>query len=334
MNSDKVIVDQDQCRILGEFIKTRSIPAAQEELIKYNISNLVLNNLYFTIVSICHQTTPHNGPALQGYIDGKLRRGWDYLREKWIKAVEYNPTRVSRTSLAWLSAQDIEEILIDETLGSTISDLKGRAILLNDIGRKMLAFNFKDIQSLYEISGGYLVSDKEAGLIELCEHFLAYNADPVKKKLYFFLALMFNQGLWQYHDPENLGTPVDYHEARGHLRCQTVKVVDQDLEDKILNGREVMEEEDVQIRKAIFEAIMLISKFSGRTPNDLHYFFWNIFRNCCRRDETHCNSCGQHLSLPDRYQRLSPGQCIFSGSCKSAGLKIKLTDHVINTNLY
>lgn len=328
------VVDIKQCQILGKFLKSVNLPSAQEEPMHYNVPDRVLGNLYFATVAICHQTTPIKGVALQGYVDGKLRKGWDYLREKWIRAVEQNSTIVSPVTLAHFTAQDIESILLDDKFGSTVSDSKGRVLLLNDIGAKMLSLGINYVQSLYDNSNGFLLSDKQNGLIDLLSQFTAYSADPVKKKLFFFLALMFNHGLWKYNDPENLGTPVDYHEVRGHLRYGTVRIKSSELKNKILNGQEVTSDEDIQIRKAVFDAIMLISKISGRTPNDLHYFFWNIFRNCCRRDETHCNLCGQHFSLPSRYQLLSPAKCIFAATCKSVELDIKLTDHLIDTQLY
>lgn len=329
-----VEVDRSQCRVLGEFLKTVSLPSAQEEVMRYKISDRIMSNLYFAVVAICHQTTPHKDSALQGNVDGKLRRGWDYLREKWIRATEQNSTLVSPNSLANITAQDVESILFDSELGSTISDSRGRAAMLNDIGQRMIDLGVDDVWSLYELSSGSLATQKDIGLIELLSQFVAYNADPVQKKLFFFLSLMFNNGFWTYNDPENLGTPVDYHEVRGHLRYGTVKIASDQLRDKILGGQEVTSDEDVQIRKAVFDAIMSVSRISNRTPNDLHYFFWNIFRNCCRRDEMHCTACSQHPSFPERYQLLSPTQCIFAASCKSAGSTVKLSDHVVNTNLY
>lgn len=329
-----VEVDKNQCRALGEFLKTVNLPSAQEEIMRYKIPDRVMGNLYFVVVAICHQTTPHKGLALQGHVDGKLRRGWDYLREKWIRATEQNPALVSPISLANITAQDIETILFDTELGTTISDSQGRATMLNDIGRRMIDLGVDGVWSLYELSSGSLVSQKGQGLIELLSQFVTYSADPVQKKLFFFLSLMFNNGFWTYNDPENLGTPVDYHEVRGHLRYGTVRIISDQLRDKILGGQEVTSDEDIQIRKTVFDAIMLVSRISGRTPNDLHYFFWNIFRNCCRRDETHCNKCSQHPSFPERYQSLSPTKCIFATSCKSVSSVVKLTDHVVDTNLY
>src|SRR5262249_48154351 len=148
--------------------------------------------------------------------------------------------------------------------------------------------------------------------------FCAYR-DPIKKKSAFFLALMLNQGLWKVRDPEHLPAPIDYHEVRGHLRCGTVKTVDSDLVNRIRGGIEVTQDEDVLIRGAVAEAIDEIASATGLTPSRLHYLFWNVFRNCCKRDVTHCDACPTDCGIRDRYQALtaSDRKCFFAGVCSS-----------------
>ena len=174
----------------------------------------------------------------------------------------------------------------------------------------------------------------KAGLLELLASFEAYGADPVRKKAFYFLAVMQNTGLWTYKDPENLGAPVDYHEVRGHLRYGTVKIVDESLKNKILAQEEVTQQEDVQIRNAVFQAIATISQLTGKDANQLHYFFWNMFRNCCRRDETHCEVCTQHPSLPERYAQIKGERCVFADGCASANKSTKLIDHIVKSSYH
>ena len=330
----RVVVNVERCKRLGEFLKNLDFPKAQEEPVRYDIPDVAMANLYFAMVAICHQTTPHNGPALQGYVGGKLRKGWDYLRERMIKETEADFAFVSPANLSAMSGARIEAMLHDSEFGSTVTDADGRAKILNDIGLKMQELEIEGVWPLYLRSGGWLASKGSAGLIKMLSEFSTYRADPVQKKTFFFLALMFNQGYWNYQDPENLGTPVDYHEVRGHLRLGTAEILDSELRAKILAGQEVTREDDIDIRRAVFDAIMGVSAISGRTPNDLHYFFWNVFRNCCRRDETHCDGCGKHPSLPERYGALSPKQCVFASNCGSTSLEVKLADHLVNTDLY
>lgn len=330
----QLIANRQQCYHLAKYLSQLNLPVAQEEKFTCALPPETLGNLYFAVVAICHQTTPRQGTALQGYINGQLRRGWDYLRESWLQAAVANPQLVTPTSLTLLTASDIINVTYDPIIKIVISDAEGRAKLLHQLGQKMRELNIQTVWELYDQSQPTLVATDGRGLLEQLRQFPAYAADPVGKKLFFFLSLMYNQGLWSYQDPENLGTPVDYHEVRGHLRLKTVKVIDQRLHAKIWSGQEVTAKQDITIRQAVFDAIMLISHLSGKTPNDLHYFFWNIFRNCCRRNETHCYYCHDHPSLPERYQQLSPHRCIFNSICLSKDLKHKPQDHLVQTDLY
>ena len=63
-----VIVNRQQCAKIGDLIRKTNMPTAQEEAVNYKISDKTMGNMNFAVVGICHQTTPHNGPALQGHI--------------------------------------------------------------------------------------------------------------------------------------------------------------------------------------------------------------------------------------------------------------------------
>jgi hypothetical protein len=151
---------------------------------------------------------------------------------------------------------------------------------------------------------------------------------------------MQNAGLWRYADPDQLGAPIDYHEVRGHLRIGTVEVCDPDLRARILEGEKVTQKEDVSIRQAVYQAVMLVSQDTGlRNPGQLHYLFWNVFRSCCTRDNPHCHACPPTCGLPARYVplALSAGpvrRCPFSTVCHSAGREPKLIEHTVDTYYY
>lgn len=327
-----VVADEEQCTAMAQRVQEVNPPPASEEEVRYEIPDEVMSTCLGALVAICHQTSPHNAPRLRGVVNGKLLHAYDYLYQKWIQTVEGDLSLMLPASLASLRGEDIARIFCDEQHGELLRDPTGRAALLNDMGRKMEEQNLENLDGLYERSGAVLAG--KYGLIEQLSLFDAYGRDPVQKKKFFFLALMMNQGYWTYRDPENLCTPVDYHEVRGHLRYGTVKVLSDALREKLLRGLEVTQEEDIAIRRAVFDAIMHVAQGSSRTPNDLHYFFWNVFRNCCRREETHCHECVSHPGFPERYHVLSPDRCVFAGSCASVGQPAKLQDHIVDTDLY
>ena len=151
---------------------------------------------------------------------------------------------------------------------------------------------------------------------------------------------MANNGLWKYVDQDHLGPPVDYHEVRGHLRLGTVIVHDKQLRKKILHNQPVDLAEDVAIRNAVYNAILNIAGFPEMpTPMALHYLFWNIFRNVCRRENPYCRKCPGDIDLPSRYLHLlqiggQARQCPFLSVCPSADIKDRYVEHRFETEWY
>jgi hypothetical protein len=133
---------------------------------------------------------------------------------------------------------------------------------------------------------------------------------------------------------------VDYHEVRGHLRLGTVRVKRLELEEKLRQGVEVSADEDVAVRQAVYDAIMLISRESGLgNPSQLHYLFWNVFRTVCRRRSPQCLHIPEKTKLPERYVPLTVHpdggrRCPFSSVCGSAETRRRYVEHVFETDLY
>ena len=319
-----VLVDDERCMRLGQFLKGLGLPAAAEEEAPCTLSSRDLRMLYFIVVAVCHQTSPIGKPRLEGMINGELRFGWDYLVESWMLAAKADPAILTPGWLMFAQASDIVYLLFDNErkCGSNISDPAGRAELLRDIGFRMQKDGVRHVDEYYSRAGGWLKNKGGIiGLEHMLKKFEAYGKDPVNKKLTYFLILMNRSGFWKYLDIQNLGAPVDYHEMRLHLRLGTVKITDEELAAKVAAGTVLNSAEDVRIRSAIYEAIFKITDASEIMPPDLHQFFWNMSRNCCRRDETHCDKCFSHGALPERYLALLVDKrCIFSAHCASVSL--------------
>src|SRR5437867_6623259 len=99
-NKELVVINWDQCKKMTELINSlessrKSLPIPRKEVLAHSLSEDELKNLYFSVVAICHQTTPHAGRRLEGFVDGKHRVGWDYLLTRWIRAAEHDPSLVT-----------------------------------------------------------------------------------------------------------------------------------------------------------------------------------------------------------------------------------------------
>lgn len=333
-----VDVNFEACRSLASLLCASDVPPDREDSSLPDLTPVQVGNYYLFLVSICHQTSPRGKPPLEGVIDGVRLRGWDYLTAKFERAVSSDDALLSPTRWASMTQADLVALFRDPTYGERLSDPTGRAKLVRNLGAIMGSRGWSLFQDLYDLCGGR-VATESPNLLELLGGFRAYD-DPVFKKSFFLLSVMKNTGLWTYPDDDRLGPPVDYHEVRGHLRIGTVVVRDEFLRQKLLDEVPVDPGEDVVIRDAVRRAIMVLSELTGfRNPSKLHYLFWNVFRACCRHDETHCLACPPGCSLPVRYIPLAlhargPRRCPFSEVCSSAGKTNKLFEHVFDTDYY
>jgi hypothetical protein len=333
-----VTVDRAVCRDVARLLSRHDIPVDREDLTLPGLTRPQIGNFYLWLVAICHQTSPIGLLPLEGIVDGKRLRGWDYLSARFQEAAVSDPSLLVPAAWEATSGNDLAALFRDPVVGERLSVPDSRAALIRDIGKVMVANGWNFFEDLYAISKQRIASGHPS-LLDLMAKFRAYD-DPVHKKSYFLLALMRNTGLWEYVDNENLGPPVDYHEVRGHLRIGTVTVNDMALRDKLLSGKEVSFDEDIAIRQAVHDAIMLISELTGlRNPSRLHYLFWNVFRSCCTRESPHCLGCPTDCSLPGRYvpfaiQPDGQRRCPFASVCKSAGREPKFLEHVFSTDYY
>ena len=337
-SNPSVALNLEVCDRLAEWLSSRAIPLDREDSLLQDLSPEEIGNFYLLLVSISHQTSPRGKLPLEGIAAGRRLRGWDYLFAKLEEAVRRDPNLLSPDSWARITSGDLQAVFRDEQFGDRLSDSEGRASLINDLGRIMVERSWKSAKQMYDAAGGRIATG-DTNLLALLSQFRAYR-DPVRKKIYFFLALMQNSGTWVYVDADHLGAPVDYHEVRGHLRIGTVQIRDAVLHAKLLEGGEVTAEEDINIRQTVHEALMFLSQRSGkRNPSQLHYLFWNVFRSCCTRENPHCYSCPPTCSLPPRYVpfALFPDgsrHCPFSEICQSAGREPKLLEHNVVTDFY
>lgn len=333
-----VAVDEAACERVAALLAERPIPKPREEIGFPELSRLETGNLYLLLVSICHQTSPRGLPPLEGRVQGVHYKGWDYLSAKLVAAARQSATILQPDAWVRLTARDLQLLLRDDELGDHLSDRAGRARLVRDLGRSMVANGWRWFEDLYAASNRRISGP--CGLLDLLKQFKAYR-DPINKKSYFLLALMQYAGLWSYRDEQELGPPVDYHEIRGHLRIGTVQVMDLELRHKLLHQIPVTEGEDLAIRGAVRDAIVSIARLLGSdvTPMLLHYLFWNVLRSCCTHTSPHCQACPDNCPLPSRYVPLAihesgPRRCPFSPVCASAHTTHRLQEHVFDTDYY
>lgn len=330
-----VEVDREACSRVARWIASHRIPLDTEETTLPGLSAIEVADFYLFLVAICHQTSPLGLPLLLGNVNGRLRRGWDYLLGRFEQLVQVDRSLLSVATWNDMTTEQMSGMFADPEYGRRLVEPQRRAELVRDLATVMNERGWRHAQDLYEASDGRIAAG-EPNLLDLLAGFAAYR-DPVRKKSFYLLSLMKNNGIWKYKDPESLGPPVDYHEVRGHLRLGTIKLCSRNLRQKIVERQPVDEFEDLAIRRAVFDAIMEVSRQSGlNDPSRLHYLFWNVFRACCQRDQAHCQGCPPDCPLPERYVPLAwqnEGRgCPFRSVCETARdpSRLVLTEQIVD----
>jgi hypothetical protein len=334
---DAVSVNREMCDRVAAIISSQTIPEDREEIPLLDIPHSYIGNFFLVLVAICHRTSSPNQKPLIGSVNGVTRRGWDYLFERFYEAVRTDLTLLTPPRWVRFSAKDIKRIFDDPIYGERLVDAEGRASLIRDLGVKMMRCGWTSAEEIFKHCNGRIATG-HPNLLEVLSRFRAYS-DPVRKKSLYFLSVMRNNARWRYRDDESLGPPVDYHEVRGHLRLGTVQVNDWSLLQKIREGQPVTPNEDIVLRRAVYDAIVTISERSGiRNPSQLHYLFWNVFRSVCLRKGPQCFHLDRTCDLPQRYRHLGKyrnyERCPFAGVCRSAGVADPLPEHAFNTDYY
>jgi hypothetical protein len=327
---ERIVADPVQISKLVGILRLSDLPPEKERASRPAFdfqSALLLANSYFAIVSICHQTSPLGERRLEGRVNNVNLAGWNYLEAKFLQKSSGESRWASPEYWRALRPSDLSELYEDASFGKTLNRVNERTLLLNDLGERLMGCGYSNVRQPFDRSQGVIGGG--SGFLAFLKMFEAYK-DPVMKKGHLFLAIMERNLGWAIKDPENLLSPVDYHEMRGHLRMGTILIQDPRLASKVQRGLTLTEEEDSEIRSKIQTVNTSISNQAGLHVTAVHSLFWNLFRSCCPRvpGETHCSVCKDTCGLPDMYKKLKTykNRCLFSGFCNSAGKPEKVME--------
>jgi hypothetical protein len=323
-----VSIDQAQVSRIAEILRNSAVPPEQEastHALEWKLDSDLLGNCYFAIVAICHQTSPVGEQRLQGNVGGIKKYGWDYLKERFFDRTISEPKWASSEFWATVTPIQLSELYEDSESGQTLNRVNERAYLLNDLGNQLLSLKLNSVSDAFQQCDSTLGGNN--GFLTFLERFIAYR-DPLRKKSLFYTSIATKECGWKLKDPENLLSPVDYHELRGHLRLGTVLIAPSPLAAKIQHGLVLSEQEDELLRTAVQQVNDQLSRDAGLSSSTIHYFFWNVFRNCCPRIGTHCHGCNENCSLPHQYKSMPTyhKKCVFSSVCKSVDVLVKVIE--------
>ncbi len=157
-----VTVNQEQCRRLAALISSQTIPQDREDSSLTGFSQEAAGNFYFLLVAICHQTSPVGKPPLEGYIDGRLMHGWDYLTARLEAAVRSDPSLLVPSTWSKVQPDQLAQIFRDDRLGERLTGVPHRAELIRDLGDVLSRENRDCVQRLFESAAGRIAGAAES----------------------------------------------------------------------------------------------------------------------------------------------------------------------------
>ncbi len=276
---------------------------------------------YFIVMVAMDHRLSRPGKPYEAVIDGKHYHGADLLYRLGMKKLYEDPGFFDPTRLSKVRERDIEDWL--STGSSRPPDARIRAMLLRDIGYKLLKLYDGKVLSLISAARNRLKTGLHNGFIDRLRSFIAYN-DPVEKKAHLLAKFLERRRLLRVNDSNNKHVPVDNHVTRLALRWGIVVVKGTWLA-KIKKKQVFTHDEDIMLRLVIREAYKRLCGLSSMDPYILDDFLWSFGRKCCRREEPVCiNECHESCSKVGGCRN---NACILSGVCQAFSKKVFLPEH-------
>lgn len=311
-----ITIDDEQCRRVAERLDRVEVRPPDEFAVRVNTPEERRReaNLLFYLVGICQSTR-----TLQGTIDGRWYRGWDYMLRAARRALAADPETFSAGRLAQVTVDEVRAIFSDDRDPefSTLDRIDERVAQLRDAARVLLARYDGDVMALYDAAGRRLKGAD--GILARLAECHAYR-DPVRKKSFLLTMFLVQSDVWDVADVENLRVAIDYHIMRIALRSGIVRVEDPDLAERLRERGPVSEAEDNALREAVREACHRVVTASRQSVFAVDNILWSMGRNCCfYGHEPICgpNACTRRdaCTFLRGIDYDCPGRCLLDGVC-------------------
>lgn len=130
------------------------------------------------------------------------------------------------------------------------------------------------------------------GLFEIINRNIeVFNEDPLHKKTNLLAQLLINDKMIKVADEYNIEPLVDYHIMRLYLRTGRIKIVSQDLVNKIMEKEQLHLAQITELRIMIADQIKRFCVKYNKTADELNKIDWYIGRNICEQKRARCKEC-------------------------------------------
>lgn len=310
-----IVVNEAQCRAIAERLRQQTIWADEFLFVASTPQECRREANYWTfIIAICQHTK-----SLQGIIDGKWGRGWDYLVRSSRRVID---EIASAEAMASINSDRLRAILSDcyDPESSTLDRIDERLDQLHTVAAALLQNYGGEAMNLYCRAGGRLRGP--GGIMERLAHLPPFS-DPLEKKAHLLVGQLDAAGVWPLEDPENLKVCMDYHAMRVALRTGIVEVTDPGLRLALKEKAEVSDEINHHVRQVVSDACDRVIAYSSVSVFEFDKWIWHLGRSCCFYD--HEPICGPRTchkmdicSYIKAVDYACPGRCSLDGVCRGS----------------
>jgi hypothetical protein len=308
-------VNEAQCQLIGQRLRQQTVRADEFLFVPATVHEALIEANYWAFaIAICQHTK-----SLAGVVDGRWRRGWDYLISASRRALD---EFASAEAMARIDADRLRAILSDDfdPAYSTVDRVDERLGQLHHVARVLLEQYEGQAMNLYCRAGGRILG--EGGIFQRLAAIPAYT-DPLDKKAQLLVGQLDAAGVWPLADPENLKVCMDYHAMRVALRTGIVEVTDPGLLIALKQKARVSDAINHAVRHAVSDACDRVIAHSGVSVFEFDKWIWHLGRSCCFYDhEPICGPRTCHKMEICTYIKAvdyaCPGKCSLDGACKGS----------------
>lgn len=308
-------VNAQQCQVIAERLRRQTVRVDEFLFVPSSVDEALVEANYWTFaIAICQHTK-----SLQGRIDGRWRRGWDYLISATRRVVD---EFASPQAMAAIDGNRLAAMLSDDfdPVHSTVDRVDERLGQLHDVAQVLLQQYEGQAMNIYCRAGGHIQGD--GGIFQRLLAIPAYT-DPLNKKAQLLVGQLDAAGIWPLEDPQNLKVCMDYHAMRVALRTGIVEVTDPGLLIALKQKARVSDELNHAVRRAVSDACDRVIAHSGVSVFEFDKWIWHLGRSCCFYDhEPICGPRTCHKMDICTYIKAvdyaCPGQCSLDGACKGS----------------
>lgn len=226
------------------------------------------------------------GPMISE-IDGKKYKGSDYVWKAGVRAMEECPEFFDEKFQKDITPARLLKLFRDDKGSVPLPLTDKHLLLMKSYGMDMTRFGLTPEgllkESLNKKSPAEFIRKKLSKVG-------GYKEDPLLKKLNMLIMILQNRPE-KFLPREDIPPIVDYHIQRLSLRTGIVRIKSPRLEKKINERLFVTSSEERAIRKAVYDALVLLKKSASVGTNEIDWLFFSGRKYCPEMQKPHCGGC-------------------------------------------